>query len=125
LDRQSILIGLPKLFIGGKVSGADLAPPPTVNNFAVAENMICERLPFRQKMASTLGPEDESLILNARRLLTEFRSGPSALTQRNTQEPFARKLSLRRRTTIRSSIRPGPRAREQTESKKQAYANSK
>jgi hypothetical protein len=33
-----ILIGLPKLFIGGKVRAANLAPPPTVNNFAAKES---------------------------------------------------------------------------------------
>jgi hypothetical protein len=36
-----ILIGLPKLFIGGEESAAVYAPQPTVNNFAAAAKMIC------------------------------------------------------------------------------------
>jgi len=44
LDRQSILIGVPKLFIGGKVSEASLAPQPTVNNCSSCES--CQIPPF-------------------------------------------------------------------------------
>jgi hypothetical protein len=48
-EGNRTLIGLPKLFIGGKVSAAHSSPQPTVNNFVVAAKMICEKLPFRQK----------------------------------------------------------------------------
>ena len=34
------LIGLPKLFIGGKVRAMNYSPQPTVNNFAAAAKMI-------------------------------------------------------------------------------------
>ena len=109
------LIGLPKLFIGGKVSAANLAPQPTVNNFAAAAKMTCEKLKFHPKEGGHAWPGRRITRPNARRLTRDFRSGPSALTQRNAQEPFARKVSLRRRTTIRFSIRPGLRAHKQIE----------
>ena len=53
---SSILIGLPKLFIGGKVSAASLAPPPTVNNFAVAAQFICAKLTFHPKKGGHAWP---------------------------------------------------------------------
>jgi hypothetical protein len=108
----SILIGIPKLFIGGQASGADESPQPTVNNFAAAAKSVVNNLLFTAKKVNTLGPEDEWSIRNVRRLLTEFRSGPSAVTPRNPLEPFARIDSLRRRTTIRSSHRHGPRVQK-------------
>jgi hypothetical protein len=62
VDSQSILfilfilIGLPKLFIGGKVSAANLSPPPTVNNYAVAAKMICEKLKVHPKKGGHAWP---------------------------------------------------------------------
>ena len=71
---------------------------------------------FALKRANTLGPEDEQFIRNARRFLTDFRSGPSTVTARNSLEPFARNLNLRRRTTIRPSVRHGSRVQKGSQS---------
>ena len=35
-------IGNPKLFMGGKASGANLRPPPTVNNFVAATSAVTD-----------------------------------------------------------------------------------
>src|SRR5208283_2234022 len=88
-EGNRTLIGLPKLFIGGKVSAAQGSPQPTVNNFAVAAKMIFEKLPFRQKNGEHAWPGRRMSNPKRLRLRREFRSGPSALTQRNTPEPFA------------------------------------
>jgi hypothetical protein len=56
ISVENILIGLPKLFIGGKVSAADLSPRPTVNNFAATAKMFCEKLKFHPEKGGRAWP---------------------------------------------------------------------
>jgi len=114
-EGNRTLIGLPKLFIGGKVSAANSSPPPTVNNFAAAAKMICEKLPFRQKNGGHAWPGRR--ISNPKRTTFKTRDSLRAkcLDAKEYSRAFRPQFFLRRRTTIRFSIRPGLRARKQIE----------
>ncbi len=57
-----------------------------VSNFAPPEKSFVITPDFTVKvMVNTPGPEDEYRLLNSRSLHEDFRSGPGALMQRNTQ----------------------------------------
>ena len=113
-----ILIDRPKLIAGGEESPRKLPAADGEQLCRRAKWSRLKNLIFASKKANTLGPEDELCIRNARRFLTDFRSGPSAVSARNSLEPFARNHNLRRRTTIRPSIRHGFRAQQTSYSTK-------
>jgi hypothetical protein len=67
--------------------GLGIIPPqPAVNNFADAKEFPVNNSIFTARLSvNTPGPEDESRFLNVRRFTEDFRSGPGALMQRNSQ----------------------------------------
>jgi hypothetical protein len=105
-----LLIVAPKLFIGGKESRRNYSPQPTVNNFAPPTTFTVNNLIFtRSIMVNTPGPEDECRLQNARRFTGEFRSGPGALMQRNSQSISPARQEGRDEPSIRFSIHQDPR----------------
>jgi hypothetical protein len=104
------LIVPPKLFIGGKESRRNHSPQPTVNNFAPPKKFTVNNLTFtRTIQVNTPGPEDECRFQNARRFTGDFRSGPGALMQRNSQSISPARQEGRDEPSIRTSIHQGPR----------------
>ena len=105
-----LLIVPPKLFIGGKESRRNHSPQPTVNNFAPPKKFTVNNLTFtRTIQVNTPGPEDECRFQNARRFTGDFRSGPGALMQRNSQSISPARQEGRDEPSIRTSIHQGPR----------------
>jgi hypothetical protein len=108
--RRFLLIVPPKLFIGGKESRRNHSPQPTVNNFAPPKKFTVNNLTFtRTIQVNTPGPEDECRFQNARRFTGDFRSGPGALMQRNSQSISPARQEGRDEPSIRTSIHQGPR----------------
>ena len=104
------LIVPPKLFIGGKESRRNHSPQLTVNNFAALKKFTVNNLTFtRTIQVNTPGPEDECCALNVRRFTGDFRSGPGALMQRNSQSLSPARQEGRDEPSIRLSVHPGPR----------------
>src|ERR1041385_1287257 len=86
------------------------SPQPAVNNFAAPNNLAVNNSTFtRTVQVNTPGPEDECQDLNARRFSVDFRSGPGALMQRNSQSLSPASLTDRDEPAIRSSIHQSPR----------------
>ena len=107
---SAALIVPPKLFIGGKGSLRNHSPQPTVNNFAPPKKFAVNNSTFtRTIQVNTPGPEDEYAALNARRFSVDFRSGPGALMQRNSQSPSPAGPTGRDEPPIRFSVLQGPR----------------
>jgi hypothetical protein len=105
-----LLIVAPKLFIGGEESRRNHSPQPTVNNFAPPKKFAVNNLIFTGSIkVNTPGPEDESRLQNARRFTGEFRSGPGALMQRNTQSISPARQEGRDEPSIRFSTHQSPR----------------
>lgn len=65
-------------------------------------------------MVNTPGPEDEFRFLNAQRFTEEFRSGPGALMQRNSQSLSPARQAGRDEPSIRISIPQSSRVQKQT-----------
>src|SRR5665213_2977586 len=104
------LIVAPKLFIVCKESRRDSSPQPTVNNFAPPKRFTVNNVIFtRSIQVNTPGPEDESCCLNARRFTEDFRSGPGALMQRNSQSISPARQEGRDEPSIRTSVHQSPR----------------
>jgi hypothetical protein len=81
-----------------------------VNNCAPPKFFIVNNLIFTCTIAvNTPGPEDEYRFLNARRLTEDFRSGPGALMQRNSQSLSPASQAGRDEPSIRTSILQGLR----------------
>jgi len=105
-----LLIVPPKLFIGGAGSRRNHSPQPTVNNFAPPKKLKVNNLTFTRSIkVNTPGPEDECCLQNAQRFTGEFRSGPGALMQRNSQSISPARQEGRDEPSIRISIHQGPR----------------
>ena len=86
------------------------SPQPAVNNCAPPKILIVNNLIFTCTIAvNTPGPEDEYRFLNARRLTEDFRSGPGALMQRNSQSLSPASQADRDEPSIRTSILQGLR----------------
>jgi hypothetical protein len=109
------LIGLPKLFIGGKVSATNSSPQPTVNNFAAATKMICEKLKSHPKKGGHAWPGRRICAPKRSTFINRVSLRAKCLDAKEYSRAFRPQSSLRRRTTIRFSVRPGLRARTQTE----------
>src|SRR5882762_4460120 len=82
------------------------SPQPAVSNFAAPKNLAVNNSTFtRTVQVNTPGPEDEYRYLNARRFSRDFRSGPGALMQRNSQSLSPDSPTGRDEPAIRTSIR--------------------
>jgi hypothetical protein len=81
-----------------------------VNNFAPPKKFAVNNLIFTSSIkVNTPGPEDECSWQNARRFTGEFRSGPGALMQRNSQSISPARQEGRDEPSIRLSIHQSPR----------------
>jgi hypothetical protein len=90
--------------------GLPTPPQPSVNNFAPPKIFDVNNFAFtRIVQVNTPGLEDECRYLNARRLSRDFRSGPGALMQRNSQSLSPASQAGRDELAIRTSIRQSPR----------------
>jgi hypothetical protein len=88
----------PQLFIDGEESLRH-SPQTAVNNCAPPKNFTVNNSTFARRIkANTSGPEDEYRFLNVRRFTGEFRSGPGALMQRNSQSLSPARQARQRRT---------------------------
>ena len=104
------LIVAPKLFIDGEESVHHRSPQPAVNNFAAPKKFTVNNSSFTPKIkVNTPGPEDEYRAPNARRFTGDFRSGPGALMQRNSQSLSPAGQAGGDEPSIRTSILQGPR----------------
>ena len=84
--------------------------PRNFQSLRAAEKMTVNNPTFTRIMpVNTPGPEDEYLGLNARRFQEDFRSGPGALMQRNSQSLSPARHTGRDELSIRTSIHQGPR----------------
>ena len=84
--------------------------PRNSPSLRAAEKMTVNNPTFTRIMpVNTPGPEDEYLGLNARRFQEDFRSGPGALMQRNSQSLSPARHTGRDELSIRTSIHQGPR----------------
>jgi hypothetical protein len=86
------------------------SPQSAVNNFAAQKNFVVNNFTFTHTVqVNAPGPEDECRFLNARRLRKDFRSGPGALMQRNSQSLSPASATDRDEPAIRTSIHQSPR----------------
>lgn len=86
------------------------SPQPAVNNCAPPKLFTVNNFIFTCTIAvNTPGPEDECRFLNARRLTGDFRSGPGALMQRNSQSLSPASQAGGDEPSIRTSILQGLR----------------
>jgi hypothetical protein len=86
------------------------SPQPAVNNCAPPKLFTVNNFIFTCTIAvNTPGPEDECCCLNARRLTGDFRSGPGALMQRNSQSLSPASQAGGDEPSIRTSILQGLR----------------
>jgi hypothetical protein len=86
-----------------------------VNNFAPSKILIVNNHPFTATVkVNAPDPDDEFVTLNARRLTQEFRSGPGALMQRNSQSLSPAIKVGRDEPSIRTSIHQSPRIHSKT-----------
>ena len=89
------------------------SPQPAVNNCAPPKFFTVNNFIFTCTIAvNTPGPEDECCFLNARRLTEDFRSGPGALMQRNSQSLSPASQAGRDEPSIRTSILQGLRVQK-------------